>query len=361
MHSNQEIDTTSTIFVTLAACNEYLLEHTIKSAMAQANIQERVFFGVFNNILEKEKSLLDNEFFTNNANIFYAEIVTPAPMGTGFGRMNASLLKTQDHDYVLQIDSHTVFTKDWDLKLIENFNNVKEIAKTDKVILSAIPRGNLYYEISNRDSILSYDNFFKEKGINEIDMLNNNYHEFDNYKNTKPEIVFTGWQGKNFDEINVGLPITYGAYVFGEEKYPEINCIHASIVFFKYSVIREVMHDPSDHFNGDQINQSLRLLSRGYRIFSMQDPLFLSLSKYENPDNSNDKVVNLLDPEWNWRSFCSPNSVSAKYLEHSISTSAYNYEKIISGDYLGYWGAPDERSLSEAKKIMGFKEIDNNE
>lgn len=221
-----------TIFVTIASCNEYLIEHTIKSAMSQANNQERVFFGVFNNILEKEKSLLDNEFFTNNSKIFYAEIVTPAPMGTGFGRMNASLLATQEHDYVLQIDSHTIFTKDWDTKLIENFNNVKEIANTDRVILSAVPRGNLYYDLSDRDSLMSPDQTFQERNIDKVDMYTNNYHEFDNYKNSKPELIYDGWQGANFDEINVGKPITYGAPKFGEEPYPETNCIHASIVFF---------------------------------------------------------------------------------------------------------------------------------
>ena len=338
-----------TIFVTIAACNEYLIEHTVKSAMSQAGNKERVFFGVFNNILEKEKSLLDNEFFTNNSNIFYAEIVTPAPMGTGFGRMNASLLATQEHDYVLQIDSHTIFTKDWDTKLIENFNNVKEIADTDKVILSAVPRGNLYYDVSDRDSLFSRDSIFKDYGIDKIDPYTNDYHRFDDYKNSKPELIYNGWQGKFFNEKSVGVPITYGASDFGKEKYPETNCIHASVVFFKYSVIREVLHDPEDHFNGDQINQSLRLLSRGYKIFSMQDPLFLSLDKT--------RMGQPLDPEWNWKTFISLNPVSWQYLNHANNRSQLTYLKIFNGEYLGYWGAPDEKSLSESKKIIKFKEI----
>lgn len=346
MESSEE-----TIFVTIASCNEYLIEHTIRSAISQSNNRERVFFGVFNNILEREKSLLDNEFFTNNSNIFYAEIVTPAPMGTGFGRMNASLLATQEHDYVLQIDSHTIFTKDWDVKLIENFNNVKEIAKTDRVILSAVPRGNLSYDISDRDSLTSPDQVFKDHGIDKIDPYTNNYHRFDNYKNSKPELIYHGWQGENFDEKNVGIPITYGAPEFGEAKYPEINCIHASVVFLKYSVIREVLHDPADHFNGDQINQSLRLLSRGYRIFSMQDPLFLSLDK--------SKGNKPLDPEWNWKIFKSSNPISWAYLRYANNRSEDNYQKIFNGQYFGYWGAADKKSLSEAKKIMGFKEISN--
>jgi len=346
MESNEE-----TIFVTIASCNEYLIEHTIKSAMSQASNKERVFFGVFNNILEREKSLLDNEFFTNNSKIFYAEIFTSVPMGTGFGRMNASLLATQEHDYVLQIDSHTIFTKDWDLKLIENFNNVKEIANTDRVILSAVPRGNLYYDISDRDSLMSPDLEFKDKNIDKIDMYTNNYHKFNNYKNSKPELIYHGWQGKNFVRDNVGRPITYGASEFGKEKHPEINCIHASVVFFKYSVIREVLHDPADHFHGDQINQGLRLLSRGYRIFSMQDPLFLSLDK--NHENKP------LDPEWNWKTFKLLNETSWTYLDHANYISDVNYQKIFNGKYLGYWGAPDKKSLSEAKTKMGVKEINN--
>lgn len=359
MESN--LDHTSTIFVPIAACNEYLIEITIKSALAMSSNPERIFFGVFNNILEKEKSLWDQPFFTDNPQILYTEILTPAPMGTGFGRMNASLLATQDHDYVLQIDSHTVFTKDWDLKLIENFNKVKQIAQTDRIILSAIPRGNMYYNVENRDVLFSYEDIFTNWGNPEIDPYTNNYHEMTEYKLSKPELRYDGMQGNNFAPANVGLPITYGAPDFGKDEYPEINCIHASIVFFRYSVIREVLHDPEDTFNGDQINQSLRLLSRGYRIFSMKEPLLLNLGKtIPNLEPNNTKIV-LFDPEWNWRSLDHLKYSGLKYFDHSYKKSQINYKKIFSGEYVGYWGAPDEASLSEAKKIMGFKEMENNE
>ena len=355
------LDHTSTIFVPIAACNEYLIELTIKSALSMSSNPERIFFGVFNNILQKEKSLWDNPFFTDNAQIFYTEILTPAPMGTGFGRMNASLLANQDYDYVLQIDSHTVFTKDWDLKLIENFNKVKEIAQTDKIILSAIPRGNLYYKIENRDVLLSHEEAFVDWGNPEIDPYTNNYHEMVEYKLSKPEIRYDGIQGNHFEELNVSVPITYGSPIFGEEDYPEINCIHASIVFFQYSVIREVLHDPADTFNGDQINQGLRLLSRGYRIFSMKDPLLLTLGKTLPHLEPNASSPILFDPEWNWRAEHGYKGYGLKYLAHSGKKSKINYEKMFSGEYVGYWGAPDEQSLLKAKKIMGFKEIKNNE
>jgi hypothetical protein len=352
------IDNKSTIFVTIAACQEYFIEHTIKSAMSLSAYPDRLYFGVFNNILEKEKSLLDNKFFTNSPNIFYAEIVTPVPMGTGFGRMNASLLSTKNHDYVLQIDSHTVFTKGWDLKLIENFTNITKSINSDKVVLTGIPRGNLYYDIKDRDSLMSDDDVFISSNIKKIDIYANNYNEFSElpepYHNTKPQITFDGWQGKYFQKDMVGFPVTYGVPKFGEGEYCEVNCIHASIVFYKYIMLRDIMHDPGDHFHGDQVNYALRILSRGYRIFAIKKPLMLSLDKFFNYDIANSNDGNPIDPEWNWRSSSSTNESGKKYIQRMLENSSTNYSDIFSGEYLGYWGAPDTESLRHAKEKMGF-------
>lgn len=363
MGNANTMDNKSSIFVTVAACNEYLIEHTIKSAILHANNKDRVFFGVFNNILEKEKSLLDNDFFTNNPNIFYAEIVTPVPMGTGFGRMNASLLSTKNHDYVLQIDSHTVFTKDWDLKLIENFSSISEEIKSDKVVLTAIPRGNLYYDIKDRDSLMSDDDIFFNNNIKKIDIYGNNYHEFaeleEPYHNTKPGIKFDGWQGNNFQASMVGFPVTYGVHEFGEGEYCEVSCVHASIVFYKYKMIRDIMHDPRDDFHGDQVNYGMRLLSRGYRIFAIKKPLLLSLDKYNKHYVANSDNGTLIDPEWNWRSASNFNEAGARYLDRIQRDSKDRYNDIFNGDYVGYWGAPDIESLEYAKEKMGFFKKDN--
>ena len=282
MENESYIDTQSTIFITIAACQEYFIEHTIKSAISLSSNPDRVFFGVFNNILDKEKSLIDKDFFNNSPNIFYAELITSVPMGVGFGRMNASLLSTKQHDYVLQIDAHTVFTKDWDLELIKHFLNISKNTGSDKIVLSSIPRGNLYYDVSDRESLFSDDSVFVGANVSKIDIYNNDYHEFSNltepYINTKPEIKFDGWQGNNFTESMVGFPVTYGTETFGEDDYPETNCIHASLVFFKYGLIREVMHDPEDYFHGDQVNYALRLLSRGYRFFAINPTSILTNS-----------------------------------------------------------------------------------
>lgn len=357
MDDAQSMDKESTIFVTIAACQEYLIEHTIKSAISLSAYPDRVYFGVFNNILDKEKTLMGKDIF-NNDNILYVELLSNAPMGVGFGRMNASLLSTRSHEYVLQIDSHTVFTKNWDLKLIENFINISTEIDSDKVILTAIPRGNLYYNVEDRDSLMSDDDVFIQNNVKIIDPYKNNYHEFAElpqpYHNTKPQITFDGYQGKYFEESMVGFPVTYGVHEFGEGEYCEVNCIHASLVFFKYNLIREIMHDPEDRFHGDQVNYALRLLSRGYRIFAVKQPLLLSLNKVIKNANDNNDYPSLIDPEWNWRSGRDMLESGKKYLLKMQNISHKNYKDIFNGQYFGYWGAPDSESLKSAKEKMGF-------
>jgi hypothetical protein len=358
MHDENSVDKESTIFVTIAACQEYFIEHTIKSAMSLSAYPDRIHFGVFNNILDKEKTLIDKDFFTNNPNILYVELLSNVPMGVGFGRMNASLLSTQKHDYVLQIDSHTVFTKDWDLRLIENFTNISKEIESEKIVLTAIPRGNLYYDIKNRDSLMSDDDIFLNNNIKKIDMYKNNYHEFaeleEPYHNTKPQITFDGWQGNHFVESMVGFPVTYGVHVFGEGDYSEVNCIHASIVFYKYEMIRDIMHDPADPFHGDQVNYALRILARGYRIFAIKKPLLLSLNKYQPHHMSNSEEGVLIDLEWNWRAQRKVGEPGRRYHVKNEELSKTNYKDIFSGDYIGYWGAPSPESLKSAKDQMGL-------
>ena len=113
------------IFIPIAACEERFIEQTVKSALSNAENPDNIYFGIFNNILKKEHSLLDSDFLLNNDQIFYVELITPAPMGTGFGRMNASLLQFKEFDYMFQIDAHTFFSKKWDTQLINIFNKFK--------------------------------------------------------------------------------------------------------------------------------------------------------------------------------------------------------------------------------------------
>lgn len=330
-----------TIFITLAACQEYFLEHTIKSAIAMAEYPDRIHFGVFNQIMDKKYSLLNNEFLTNNRNILYAEIISQYPLGVGYGRMNASLLSKQNHDFMFQTDAHAIFTKNWDSILIDKYYQASAEHGTNKVVFSAAVGGWFSANPNNRNVVVMH---VPDMGEVSVDIFyDNNLHEIERYQNSKNKFHFNGVQGDNVNDDLIGFPIAYGDGFVEDGDYQETSCVNAAFVFGEYSLIRDVMHDPADVFHGDQTNYSIRLLSRGYRIFSIKYPAIAVLGKVL-ADHT------LVDEEYNWRTQAYHNSRT----DFSDIYSKQNYQNIVTGKYLGYWGAPDKAGLLHAKNKMGY-------
>jgi len=350
---------TKSIFIPIAACEEKFIKQTIQSALSTAKNPSKIYFGVFNNILNKNNSLLDDEFITNNDQIFYTELITPIPLGVGFGRANASLLQFDNFDYMFQIDAHTIFTKNWDEKIISVFDKIKDENNIDenKLILSSICPISWTYDPTNLNEIFMPD--FINNTFIKVDP--NNLEESYPFINSKcltvPEIVYNGKQGDVVIESTINFPTVYGKNEQRSIKdYEETNCVHASFVFSKANIIREVLHDALDPFHGDQANYSIRLLSRGYRIFSPKFPLISTLNKFkiEMSDSSFKNTVTFLDQD-DWR-VGRPNISQKDYFYQDIlnENAILFFNKIITGEYLGYWGAPDKESLEDTKNKIDY-------
>lgn len=342
------------IFIPIAACEERFIEQTVKSALSNAENPDKIYFGIFNNILKKEHSLLENDFLLNNSQIFYVELITPAPMGTGFGRMNASLLQFKNFDYMFQIDAHTFFSKKWDTQLINIFNKIKDQENIDenKLVLSASSGFLWSYDHENPEKV--YAVVDSSKKIFEIDPsdLEKNAEHLVNTGMTSLKFVYDGKQGKNFNKHTLDFPVVYGDNYIKEE-YKESGCIHATFMFSKAKITREVMHDPEDHFHGDQTNYSIRLLSRGYRIFSPKYPTIAVLNKFSINKEFSEFSSSPLDQDHNWRTYRT-NQVGSDYLNTKIENSKENFNKIISGEYFGYWGTVDNNSLNKVKQQINY-------
>lgn len=343
------------IFIPIAACEERFIEQTVRSALSNADHPENIYFGIFNNILKKEHSLLDNEFLTNNDQIFYVELITPAPMGTGFARMNASLLQFKDFEYMFQIDAHTFFSKQWDTTLIDVFNKIKDEnnIEDDKLVLSAST--GFFWTYHDGDPSKVYATVHENKKIFEIDPLNleSNAKDLIDKGMTTVHFVYDGKQGDLFVKTNLGFPIVYGNKYIKEKEYEESNAIHATFMFSKANLNREFMHDPADHFNGDQTNYSIRLLSRGYRIFSPRYPTIAVLNKVAVNKESGEGLGEYLDKEHNWKTFNS-SQIGSSYVTRANDNSILNFKQIISGEYFGYWGTPNRDALEKVKKIINY-------
>jgi hypothetical protein len=341
----------NSIFIPIAACEERFIEQTVKSALLKAKNPERIYFGIFNNIIDQSKSLLSNKFIINNEQIFYTEVVTPCPMGTGFGRMNASLLQFKEFEFMFQIDAHTLFTNDWDEHLIYYFNKIKNESGIDenKIILSA-------------SSPLSWFNFENDPyrimmkrpglGLVEVDPYDLEKDFSSEIKDgaVKINIVYSGFQDKSLIKDNIGFPITYGSNkIKNEMEYEEVNCVHASFMFSKANLIRNVLHDPEDTFNGDQTNYGIRLLSRGYRIFSPKYPVISCLNKQDEH--------RVFDKEFNWRhGVYTYDKNAGNYFTYKKNKCEEFFKKMIKGEYYGYWGTPDSTSLESTKKKIDYPE-----
>ena len=337
------------IFIPIAACNERFIEQTVRSALTNAENPHNIFFGIFNNITDSKKSLLLNDYITKNKNIFYAEIITPCPMGVGFGRLNASLLQFEKFDYMFQIDAHTLFPKRWDKSIIDSFNLIKNENDIDenKIILSASSPIKWYNFKEDPYKIMSTNDnntFF------EIDPYDLEKHFLEKIKSgaVKVKFVYDGKQGDVSLNGNIGFPMAYGDRVIKEElQYEETNCVHASFMFSKANLNRELLHDPEDTFDGDQTNYSIRLLSRGYRIFSPKYPVIACLNKQEEHK--------IYDPEYNHRAAeYSYETPAEEYISHKHDDDRDFFGDIVDGRYFGYWGAPDKKSLDIAKNKIDY-------
>lgn len=336
------------IFIPIAACEERHIELTIKSALTNAKNPEKIFFGVFNNIINKDHSLLNNKFITQNNQIFYVEVISPSPMGVGFGRMNASLLQFNEFEYSFQIDAHTLFTKNWDEKIIYYFNKIKNENNIDKdkLILSANAYLTWIYDDDNI-YILKHNRFYDESLNIKVDPINlENFVQDEIDKGlVSNKIVYDGLQGTRMMADNVGFPIVYGDHLLLDLEYKEIKSVHGTFMFSTIKLNREVLHDGNDIFHGDQTNYSIRLIDRGYRIFTPKYPSIAVLNKQPTQE--------FLDPSHNWKSVTYGTN-GVKYYNFKRENSAKFFNDIISGEYFGYWGATNQVSLNNIRKDIGY-------
>lgn len=337
------LDKDKTIFITIAACKEYYLIHTIKSAISAAKYPDRIYFGIFNTVVDKDSSLLNklNEerySILKSPNIFYTELHSPTPMGIGFSRMNAALMFDRNHDFVLQIDAHCIFDKNWDETIINNYNVAQEYSK-EPVILSSMTYG-FEYDLNDRENI-----YWKNKV--KIDF--ENFNSDDTYDlGAMPSIRTNGINGNNkLTPSLVGIawvdsgPWNDKKITFKNTEFHEGNCVFAAMMFYSFKDLIDILHYPKDMFSGDQINFSLRLISRGFRIFHFYKPVFVSLTKYDPQ----------IDTEYQWKDSCKANP----YNDYVNASAAIHHKQIFSGKYFGYWGAPDKEALIKAKKIMDLE------
>jgi hypothetical protein len=227
MSKKKKLDT---IFIHLPAYRDPQLVPTIKDAIANAKYSERLRFGICRQYHPEDKFDDLSEFSSDDRFNVYECLYTEAK-GLPWARaiINEKLMKKET--YILQLDSHHRFAKDWDETLIDMHKGLEE--KGYKPILAAyLPLYDPFNDPAGRTMEPWQQTFacFYPHGTIFI----------------RPSLLH-GWQ-------NMTEP-------------PMSRFLSGHFCFARTEWAREIKHDPDIYFSGEELNLTVRSYTHGYDMF----------------------------------------------------------------------------------------------
>jgi hypothetical protein len=128
------------IYIAIPSMADTETSATVRNAIESAEHPERVFVGVsFKDLNKKEyKRVLSLKEEYPNISVEFIKLKKRkvSEYGTGDGRFRAQQMYS-NQDYMLQVDSHTYFDKNWDSYLIKLFNEFKDQSNMEKFVLTS--------------------------------------------------------------------------------------------------------------------------------------------------------------------------------------------------------------------------------
>ena len=301
------------------------MAQTVKSALENANRPELLYFGIANTVIDDEDFLSDSIF--SHPRLNYIDIKSKQALGTGKSRMMASILNHKNHEYLLQIDAHNIFEKGWDTTLKKYYNDLLKVC--DKPIISANPLR--WIDGPNKEVFL--------KGLDGISIDPLDFKTEEEFASLGIKVVAINVPNSVTEMMDYAFIDGTDIHWQDGQDFVEHGLIHAAFMFTSFSFTREVMHDPSNSWDGDQINISFRAGTRGYRMFGIRKCVVWSKDKFNDG-----KLMSKND----WRYF------TGKMQEFDIVKSKFDQSQIFSGEYLGYWGAPNKESIAQYYDKIGI-------
>jgi len=218
-----------TILVHLPAYREPELIPTIKDCIAQAKDPSRLVFGICRQFNPEDKFDNINEY-RNDKRFKIIDIPYEQAKGLPYARARINELITGE-TYILQLDSHHRFTKDWDETLVSMHNDLED--KGFKPILTGyLPYYSPFKDPEDRCQEPWQQQFacFYPHGTIFI----------------RPGLL-QGWQTRT-------EPI-------------RSRFISGHFAFARTEWAKEIKHDPQIYFSGEELNLTVRSFTHGYDLF----------------------------------------------------------------------------------------------
>jgi hypothetical protein len=308
------------IFITIACSEEEFLEQTILSAHNNSSKKNNLFFKVLNQTDGTNIINLDHI----NLNIELINYVSKNLHGLGKARMLSNVSDLSSAHYVLQIDSHMIFSKNWDEYLISYLSDLNK--KHKKCIVSGYAIS--WYKKNNEcvinDRVVDPLDFDAEKE-------NIFYGDFPLWSFMPPKVLLERGHIDGFSSY----PMTGAIKNCDEEK--EIHSVAGNFVFSEEKLFKEILHDPWIFWGGDEIVFSMRAWTRGYKIFALDKAVVFHLDKDTRKELKSD-----------WRLHENDSLIEFRNLGY------LRIKDILTGKILGYWGSPSIEKLKEYEEFIDF-------
>jgi hypothetical protein len=235
------------IFVSIASYRDKLCSDTIKSLYENAKYPKNIYLGICQqNKINDDDCLKGLDI--DNSRIKIIRIPHTEAKGPTYARYLCANLWNQE-EYFLQIDSHTKFVKNWDIKCILSIKKLKKIS--NKPVLSHYPR-----------NFNDYKNYDKNKKFKLSYIKHFYYNKYNIIKYDGARIIDT----KN---SFIKTPFVTGCMLFAESSF-----------------LKEIPFDQNlDYlFTGEEILHSLRFYTYGYDVYiPNQNILFHYYIRDDNP------------------------------------------------------------------------------
>jgi hypothetical protein len=148
----------STVYVSIPSLYDTELIPTVLNIFEEASDPKNIFVGV--SLLDLNDELLkkfkkETAKHSENIRLEFLEMNDDnykEMFGVGFGRKRA-LSFYNNEDYFLQIDPHSMFSKNWDTTLISKFHEAQKHVKNKKVVLTSYAGAYTFDSFGNRTFI----------------------------------------------------------------------------------------------------------------------------------------------------------------------------------------------------------------
>lgn len=227
----------NTIFVSIASYRDQLCPMTMITLYEMAANPEHIYVGLCqqNDIKKDVECVFPDEHplaEIAKKNVRRVTIPHTQAKGPTYARyICASLYKGED--YFMMIDSHSLFTQDWDSHLLQMMKDLKDAGHL-KVILSHYPP---------------------------------RLEDYQSQVDSKSYVTVLENTAKNND----GIPVFQGAGWQLPQPLPTVNYyISANFMFAPGNIVKEVPFDPHLPFlfEGEEILYSIRSFTHGWNVFS---------------------------------------------------------------------------------------------